>query len=87
MKGGGVGESSFGESAELPELEPIEVVRALLDVVLITMMLEVKHLITPKRAGSFGSGNKVSNEFLLATSFGGTVITENLEHDGAGRDY
>lgn len=81
MKGGGVDESSFGESAELPELEPIEVVRTLLDVVFIAMMLEVKHLVTPEGGSSFGSGNEVSNEFLFATLLGGTVVTENLEHN------
>jgi len=38
----------LSEPTEFPELKPFEVVRALLDIILIPVMLEEEHLITPK---------------------------------------
>lgn len=39
---------SLGESTVVPELEPVEVPWAVLDIILIPMVLEEEHLVTPE---------------------------------------
>ena len=48
LHGCGVDEGLLSKPAKLPELEPFEVVGALLNVVLVSVMLEVEHLVTPE---------------------------------------
>ena len=39
---------SLSESTVVPELEPVEVPWAVLDIILIPMVLEEEHLVTPE---------------------------------------
>ena len=48
---GGVSERSLGEPSIIPELKPLEVVRSVSDIILVTMVLEVKLLVTPEGGG------------------------------------
>ena len=48
LSGSRIPQFSLSETAIVPELEPVEVMRPVLNVVLIAMMLEEKLLITPE---------------------------------------
>lgn len=50
LAGRRVGELGLGEAAPVPELKPVEVVRALLNVVFHPAMLEEELLVAPVRA-------------------------------------
>jgi len=82
LNGCGVDERSLSEPAVIPELEPLEVMRSLLDVILVSAMLEEKLLVTEERGSSLGAGHQPSDVALFATKLGRGVVGENLEHGG-----
>lgn len=86
LHGGWIDERSLSESAEYPELEPVEVVGALLDIVFVAMMLEVEHAVTPEGGGGFRAGNEMADEAILTTLLRRDIVGEELEHGGAWRD-
>jgi len=57
LSGRGIPERSLSESAGVPELEPVEVVGAMPDVILVTVMLEEKLLVTPQGGSRLRAGN------------------------------
>ena len=81
LAGRGVGELGLGEAATVPELKPVEVVRALLNVVFHPAMLEEELLVAPVRADRVGPAHEPADEFFSATELGRLVVGEDLEHD------
>ena len=77
---------SLSESTVVPELEPVEVPWAVLDVIIIPMVLEEEHLVTPEWAGSLRAGDKVTDESFFSTVLRGHIVSEDLKHYGVCRD-
>ena len=75
-----ISERSLSEHAGVPELEPFVVVRAMLDVVLVSVMLEEKLLVTPKGWRRLRARDQPADAFLGAVVLRRAVISENLEH-------
>ena len=78
---GGVFELRLSEPTVVPEVEPLEVVRPELDIILVPMVLEEEHLVAPLRASRLRTGHNVTNQSVLATVLRRHVVTEDLEHD------
>jgi len=76
-----VSELSLGKPANVPELQPLEIVGAYFDVILVPMVLEEEHLVSPEGAGGLRAGDKMTDQLLFAVMLGRTVVTEDLEHN------
>ena len=73
------------EFARVPELEPLEVVGAMSDIVLITVMLEEERLVTPERWGGLGARHEPADVALWAlvvAELGRAVVPVHSEHGG-----
>ena len=79
-------ELRLGESAVVPELEPVEVPWAVLDIIFIPMVLEEEHLVTPERAGSLRAGDKVTDKSLVTAVLRRHIVSEDLKHHGVCRN-
>lgn len=86
LLGGWVGELGVKELAFVPELEPVEIVRAHLNVVVHAAVIEEELLVAPMRADCVRSAHDPANQFFLATELGWFVEGEHLEHCGVHRD-
>ena len=81
-----VEELGVKELAQVPELEPVEIVRAHLNVVVHAAMIEEELLVAPMRADGVRSAHDPANQFFFAAELGGFVEGEHLEHCGVHRD-
>lgn len=84
MHRGWVSELALGKSTVIPEFEPVEVVGAGLDVILVPMVLEEEHFVTPERGCCLRARHDVTNEFFLTAMLRRHVVTKDLEHNSVG---
>ena len=82
LLGSGVRKLCFTELAFVPELKPVEIVRALHDVIVHTTVLEEELLVAPVRADRVRSAYNPANESFLAAELGRFVEGKHLEHGG-----
>ena len=81
-----VGKLSFVEITLVPELKPVEIVRAHLNVIIHTSMLEEQLLVTPVRANRVRSAHYPAYESFFATELGRLIEGKHLEHGGVDRN-
>jgi len=77
-------ELRLGKSTVIPELEPVEVVGAELDVILVPMVLEEEHFVTPEGGCCLRARHDVTKESFLTTVLRRRVVTKDLEHNSVG---
>ena len=82
---GWVLERLFSETTECPELKPLEVVRALFNVVFVPVVLEVKHLVTPEGRSGLRARHQMADKALLTAKLRRLVESKHLEHCGVNR--
>ena len=85
LGGRGISQRALREPAIVPELEPLEVVRAMPDIVIVTVMLEEELLVTPERWSGLGARNEPANVALWAlvvAELGWAVVPVHSEHSG-----
>ena len=78
-----ISEWRFCELASVPELEPLEVVRSVLDIIVVTMVLEEKLLVAPERWRGLGASHKPTDEAfraLVITVLGRAIVAKDFEH-------
>ena len=78
-----ISEWRFCELASVPELEPLEVVRSVLDIIVVTMVLEEKLLVAPERWRGLGASHKptdVAFRALVITVLGRAIVAKDFEH-------
>ena len=83
---GGIDEGGLVELAVVPELQPFEIVRAHLDIVVHPAVLEEELLVAPVRANRIGAADQPSDQAVFAAELGRLVEGEHLEHGGVDRD-
>ena len=68
------------ELAQVPELKPVEIVRAHFNIVVHAAMLEEELLVAPMRADGVRSAHDPADQFFFAAELGRLVEGEHLEH-------
>ena len=77
---------SIVDGAKGPELEPVEVLRPDLDVILHAVRLEEELLVTPEGGDGVRAGHEPADQLFFTTALGGLIVSEYLEHYGVVRN-
>ena len=77
-------ERSLSEFTVIPELKPLKVVGSLLDIVLISVVLEEELLVTPQGRNGLRAGHEPADVSLFATDLRRLVVAEDPEHGSVG---
>ena len=82
----GIDEGGLVELAVVPELQPFEIVRAHLDIVVHPAVLVEELLVAPVRADRIGAADQPSDQAVFPAELGRLIEGEHLEHGGVDRD-
>ena len=82
----GIHKISFGDGTKGPELEPVEVVRPHLDIIIHSAMLEEELLVTPEGRDGVRPGYDPAYQLIFATALRGLIECHYLEQDGVHRN-
>ena len=74
------------DGTEGPELEPVEVVRSYLEIIVHSAMLEEELLVAPERRDGVRPGHDPADQLVFATALGGLIECHYLEQDGVHRN-
>ena len=77
-------ERSLSEFTVIPELKPLKVVGSLLDIVLVSVVLEEELLVTPQGRNGLRAGHEPADVALFATDLRRLVVAEDPEHGSVG---
>ena len=77
-------ERGLSEFTVIPELKPLKVVGSLLDIVLVSVVLEEELLVTPQGRNGLRAGHEPADVALFATDLRRLVVAEDPEHGSVG---
>jgi len=70
---------SFFKLTTIPELKPFEIVRAIVEVILVSARLEEEVFISPERGNCLGAGYDVAAQHFVTTELRRLIISKDLE--------
>jgi len=79
LLGCGILQRCFFKLTAIPELKPFEIVRAIVEVILVSARLEEEIFIRPERGNCLGAGYDVATQCFITTELRRLIISKELE--------